>query len=63
MPHEPKSEGHSKLAGKIRREFPDIDEARARRIIQIIHEDMQERMQLIRQEVQEEEQQQRKGRQ
>ena len=60
MPREPKTETHSRLAGRIRREFPEIDETRARRIVQIIHEDMQERMQKIQEEIEDEEEQERK---
>jgi hypothetical protein len=30
----------ARLVGKIRREFPDIDEARAQRIVDLFREDM-----------------------
>jgi len=62
MSRELKSKAHSRLAAKIRLEFPDIEEARARRIVQIIHEDMQERMQRIQEEIEDEEEQNRKAR-
>jgi len=47
MSQNPRTGGRGEIVDKVRREFPDIDEARAQRIVTVVVDHMKESVRII----------------